>query len=262
MFHRDTWISLSGIKLFVRELYQEENRTYDVPVVIFLHEGLGSIDQWKDFPERLANATGFHAILYDRLGYGKSSPLTEKRRLDYIHKEEKLLQKLIEAIDPGSYFLVGHSEGGSLGLIHASNHPKGLLKVTTLSANTFNEPKIRPSIEAVINVYEKPGSKLKNALTKYHGEKTDAVFYAWSKTWTASFFRSWNILEELTRVEVPVQSFHGKNDQYTSLQQIENIRKFVKAPSEIHILDNCSHHPHFDYEDEVVRKIADFLTKS
>lgn len=262
MFHHDTWISFSGIELFVREIYQDKKIINDLPAFIFLHEGLGSIEQWKDFPEKLVMATGYHAIVYDRLGYGKSSRLKDERSLDYIHKEEKLLRQLIETLNLNSYFLVGHSEGGSLGLIHASTHPKGLLKLVTLSANTINEPQIAPSIEAVMKIYEEPESKFKLALLKYHGEKTDAVFYAWSKTWTAPFFQSWNILDELTKIETPVQAFHGRNDQYTSLQQIENIRKLVKAPKEIHILDNCSHHPHFDHQQEVVRKIADFLKKS
>ncbi len=232
------------------------------PVLIFLHEGLGSVGQWKDFPERLVEATGFSALIYDRLGYGKSDPLTEKRGIDYIHKEELLLQQLIEALKLDSYFVIGHSEGGSLGLIHASRHPRGLRKIVTLSANSFNEPKITPSIEEVIKIYETPESKLKNALSKYHGEKTDEVFYAWSKTWTAPFFQSWNILEELTKIEVPVLSFHGKNDQYTSLRQIENIKRKVAAPKEICILDDCGHHPHFDHQEKVVKKITDFLSRA
>ena len=259
MLHRDKRVSLSGIELFFREILPDKQDALQFPVIVFLHEGLGSVDQWKNFPEKMVEATGFPAVIYDRLGYGKSNPLTEKRGLDYIHKEEKLLQKFIDALKLRSYFLVGHSEGGSLGLIHASKHPKGLLKVVTLSANSFNEPKITPSIKAVMKVYEEPDSKLKNGLSKYHGKKTDDVFYAWSKTWTAPFFQSWNIFEELSKIQVPVQSFHGKQDQYTSLQQIENIKKRVTAPIEINILDDCSHHPHFDHQKEVVKKIADFL---
>lgn len=261
MLYRDDRISLSGIVLFFREILPDQQSVLQVPVIVFLHEGLGSVEQWKDFPEKLVKATGFPAVLYDRQGYGKSGPLTEKRGIDYLHKEEKLLQKFIDALDLRSYFLVGHSEGGSLGLIRASHHPKGLLKVVTLSANSFNEPKITPSIQAVMKIYEEPGNKLKSGLSKYHGEKTDDVFDAWSKTWTAPFFRSWNIFEELAEIKVPVLSFHGKSDQYTSLQQIENIRKLVRAPKEINILDACSHHPHFDCQEEVVKKIADFLKR-
>lgn len=258
MLHRDTRVSLAGIELFFREILPDKQHDLS-PVIVFLHEGLGSVDQWKDFPEKLVKATGFPAVIYDRQGYGKSSPLTEKRSLDYIHKEEQLLQRFLDALKLKSYFLIGHSEGGSLGLIHASKHPKGLLKVVTLAANSFNEPKITPSIKDVMKIYEEPGSKLKSGLSKYHGEKTDDIFYAWSKTWTAPFFQQWNIFEELARIEIPVQAFHGENDQYTSLQQIENIKKMVTAPKEIYILNDCSHHPHFDHQAEVVEKITAFL---
>lgn len=261
MLYQDNRISLSGIKLFYREILPGKKNIPQLPVIVFLHEGLGSVEQWKDFPEKLVRATGFPALLYDRQGYGKSSLLTEKRGLDYIHKEEELLQKFIDALNIEPYFLVGHSEGGSLGFIHASRHPKGLLKVVTLSANSFNEPKITPSIKEVMKVYESVQSKLKSGLSKHHGEKTDEVFYNWSKTWTAPFFQRWNIFEELVNIEVPVQSFHGKKDQYTSLQQIENIRKLVRAPVEIHILEDCGHHPHFDRQEEVIGKIADFLKR-
>ena len=259
MLSKELFVSLSGINLFVKKVYQEEDTNPQLPVMVFLHEGLGSIDQWKGFPEKLVKATGYPALVYDRLGYGKSSPLTEKRELDYIHKEELLLRKLLHQLKIKSYFLIGHSEGGSLVLIHAAQHPAGLIKVVTLAANTKFEAKVKPSILSVMMDYEKPNSKLKQALSKYHGDKTDAVFYAWSKTWTSNFFTSWNIIDELKQIEVPLLAFHGKNDQYTSLVQIENIREYVSGPKRLHIMDNCSHHPHFDHEKKVIEAINDFL---
>jgi len=259
MFYHESFVSLFGFELFVRKIYPDKGAKSTLPVIFFLHEGLGSIDQWKDFPEKLVEATGFPAIVYDRQGYGKSSPLTEKRGLDYIHKEEIILQQLINKLQVESYFIVGHSEGGSLALIHASRHPSGLRKVVSLSANTINEPKITPSIQHVMETYKKPGSRLKQSLLKYHGEKTDAVFYAWSKTWTASFFSSWNILNELKQIKTPLLAFHGADDQYTSLDQIKNIQELIPAPKEIHILAQCSHHPHFDHEEIVVETIGHFL---
>lgn len=259
MLSEEWFVSLSGVKLFVKKIFPKENIDSQFPVMVFLHEGLGSIDQWKGFPEKLVKATGSPALVYDRLGYGKSSPLTEERQLDYIHKEEVLFRKLLHQLNIKSYFLIGHSEGGSLALIHAAQHPKGLLKVVTLAANTRLEAKVKPSILSVVKQYEKENSKLKQALAKYHGEKTDAVFYAWSKTWTSDFFTSWNIIDELKQIEVPLLAFHGKNDQYTSLFQMENIRKYVSGPKSLHVMDNCSHHPHFDHEKEVIEAINNFL---
>ncbi len=158
------------------------------------------------------------------------------------------------------YYLLGHSEGGSLALIHAARHPEGLLKVITLSANTQEESCITPGIESVRAQYEKPDSRLKQALQKYHGNHSDDVFYAWCDTWTADFFQNWNIKAELGRIQVPILAFHGRNDQYTSLQQIENIRKLIPAKKEIHVLDQCSHHPHFDHPEEVLTFILNFIS--
>jgi len=258
MVVEDEFVELSGIRLFTRKLIPEGQWENKKPVVIFLHEGLGSVNQWKDFPEKFIRACNLPVLLYDRMGYGKSSPREEKRGLDYIHREERLLSLLILRLSLKKYYLLGHSEGGSLALIHAANHPVGLLKVITLSANTEHEPRIIPGIESVREQYEKPNSKLKQALQKYHGTRCDAVFYAWCDTWTATSFQIWNIKVELSRIKVPVLAFHGRNDQYTSLQQIENIRQLVPAKKEIHILDQCSHHPHFDHTEEVLAVILNF----
>ena len=257
---REWFEEISGVKLFVRKLVPENiTGREEKPVAVFLHEGLGSVNQWKDFPERFVRACGLPVLLYDRLGYGKSSPRKEKRGLDYLHREEKLLAALIRKLSLKKYILLGHSEGGSLALIHAARQPAGLLKVMTLSANTQEEPCITPGIEKVRHEYEKPGSKLKPALQKYHGERCDAVFYAWCDTWTAPFFQVWDIKRELQKIRVPVLAIHGRNDQYTSLVQIQNIQQLVPADKKTIILDNCGHHPHFDQPGKVMGAVCQFL---
>ena len=262
MVVEDEFVELSGLQLFTRKLIPEgKPADKNSPVVIFLHEGLGSVNQWKDFPEKFIRECNLPVLLYDRQGYGKSSPLTEKRGLDYIHKEAELLEHLIQHFSLKKYYLLGHSEGGSLALIHAAHHPEGLIKVITLSANTQEEPCVTPGIENVRKQYERPASKLKQALRKYHGARCDAVFYAWCNTWTAGFFQNWNIREELKKIQVPVLAFHGRNDQYTSLQQVENIRRFVPERKEIHILNQCSHHPHFDYPEKVLAAVCNFIAQ-
>jgi len=260
MVVEDGFVDLSGVRLFTRTLIPDGNcRDEEKPMVIFLHEGLGSVEQWRDFPEKFIEKCRLPVLLYDRMGYGKSSPRKEKRGLDYIHREERLLNLLIRKLSLKKYYLLGHSEGGSLALIHAAQHPVGLLKVITLSANTEHEPRIIPGIESVRKQYEKPGSKLKQALQRYHGAHCDDVFYAWCDTWTAGFFHPWNIKPELSMIQVPILAFHGRNDEYTSLQQIENIRQFVPVKKEIHILDQCSHHPHFDHQEKVLAVIRNFI---
>ena len=261
-YYNDRMVSIQDKQFFVREMLPKGmTRGSGDPVVVFLHEGLGSVGQWKDFPAVFLEKCQMPVLLYDRLGYGKSSPRTGKRGLDYLQKEEKWLHRLLEALSVKNYFLLGHSEGGSLALIHAASHPEGLLGVITLSANTEEEPCITPGIEAVRRQYEKPDAKLKQALRKYHGDRCDEVFYDWCDTWTAPFFQSWNIKEALKSIAVPVLAFHGRNDQYTSLKQVENIRQYVQGPKEIHVLAPCSHHPHFDHPHKIMEAVCRFLKR-
>ncbi len=256
----DWFEEVHGVRLHVRKLVPENKTgTGEKPVVVFLHEGLGSVDQWKDFPGRFLEMCQMPVLLYDRLGYGKSSPRKEKRGLDYLHREEKRLSLLIRKLSLKKYLLLGHSEGGSLALIHAARQPEGLRGVVTLSANTQEEPCITPGIEKVKKEYEKPGSKLKSALQKYHGAQCDRVFYAWCDTWTAPFFQVWNIKNELKKITVPLLAVHGRNDQYTSLLQIKNIEQYVSSSKKTVLLDACGHHPHFDHPDKVMEAICDFL---
>jgi pimeloyl-ACP methyl ester carboxylesterase len=257
---REWFEEVSGKRLFIRKLLPEGASVgEETPVVVFLHEGLGSVNQWKDFPHKFIKKCSLPVLLYDRIGYGKSSPRSEKRELDYLHREEEVLNRLIHKLSLKSYILLGHSEGGSLALIHAARRPAGLRKVIVLSANTQEESCITTGIEKVRREYEKPDSKLKQALRKYHGKQCDAVFYAWCDTWTAPFFQSWNIISELQRIQVPVLAFHGRNDQYTSLRQVENLKEYLSGEKEIHVLDNGSHHPHFDYPEEVLDAVCRFV---
>ncbi len=122
MVIEDEFVELSGIRLFTRKLIPDGHGNNKKPVVIFLHEGLGSVNQWKDFPEKFIREYSLPVLLYDRQGYGKSSPLTEKRGLDYIHKEAKLPEHLIQHFSLKKYYLLGHSEGGLLALIYAAHH--------------------------------------------------------------------------------------------------------------------------------------------
>ncbi len=256
----DAFVDVQDVRLFTRKIFPErEEKHTEQPVIIFLHEGLGSVGQWKDFPEKVVKTCELPVLLYDRVGYGQSSPRREKRGLDYLHREEKVLRRLIQKLSLKTYILLGHSEGGSLAFIHAAQHPAGLLKIITLSANTQEEPCITPGIEKVRQTYEKPDSKLKAALQKYHGPHCDAVFYAWCDTWTAPFFQTWNIKPELQKTEVPVLAFHGRNDQYTSLIQIQNILQLVPADKQTVILENCGHHPHFDNPEKVMEALCRFL---
>lgn len=258
----EQFISIGEIKLFVKQIFSgKQTNTNDDPVLIFLHEGLGSVGQWKDFPEKVIEATGLNAMLYDRQGYGKSSPLTTKRKIDYLKQEEDLFNTLIKKLQIKKYYLIGHSEGGTIALIHTSKNPNGLLKVITLSANTINEPKISEAINYVIRQYHKPNSYLRQSLMKYHGSNTDLIFDAWSLTWTAPFFQNLNIDNELSKIQVPVLAFHGTADKYTTLIQIEKIKQNVNSEKELVIIPGGTHHLHFDNTETVLKHLISFIQK-
>ncbi len=261
MKSNEQYISFGDITLFVKQIFSDKRTGTNDPIVIFLHEGLGSVGQWKDFPEKVIEATGLNAMLYDRQGYGKSSPLTTKRNIDYLKHEEELFNTLIKNLQVKKYYLIGHSEGGTIALIHASRQPKGLLKVITLSANTINEPKISESINKIIDQYHQQDSHLRQSLKKYHGSNTDLIFDAWSLTWTAPFFQNLNIDNELRKIQVPVLAFHGTADKYTTLIQIEKIKQNVHSEKELVIIPGGTHHLHFDNTETVLKHLVSFIQK-
>lgn len=253
-------VSVSGKEVLIRKIIPEGKDVRD-PWLIFLHEGLGSVTQWKEFPQRLAEECGVNVVLYDRPGYGRSEAVTTQRKLNYLHQEADFLYEFIQTLDIKKFALLGHSEGGSIALIFASRRPEGLQKVITLAANTRFEDKMLPSITEVRNAYEQPGSKLRQALEKHHGDKTDAVFYRWSKTWTAPFFKAWNIREELKQITVHLLAVHGDNDQYSSSVQMDQIAAFVPSAQTV-MIQQCSHHPHVDHPGKVTALVCDFLKTS
>ncbi|MBN2615841.1 MAG: alpha/beta hydrolase [Bacteroidales bacterium] len=253
-------VSVSGKEVFIRTIIPAGNNGNGA-YLIFLHEGLGSITQWKDFPERIAEECNVNVLLYDRPGYGRSASSQNVRQRGYLHLEAEFLTQLIQELSLKQYSLLGHSEGGSIALIQASYHPDGLQRVITLAANTRFEDKMLSTIREAELVYGQAGSKLKQALEKHHGSKTDSMFYAWSRIWTAPFFREWNIKNELKKVTVPLLAIHGENDPYSSSLQTDLIKECTSSAQIVRI-QQCSHHPHFDHPGKVTALICDFLKSS
>ncbi len=257
LIHREFFTKIGNDELFCRWIKHDTKVNF--PVLIFLHEGLGSIPQWKDFPEEVAMLTGLDILLYERTGYGQSSPLTEQRGLDYLHIEAEQLAALINELEIPSYILIGHSEGGTIALIHAGENPAGLEKVVTLSANVFYESKITKGILAVRKKFREDNSKLRKALEQFHNDKTNQIFFAWSDTWTADWFEKFNVEESILRIKIGILAMHGNEDEYTSPEQIRRIEKSTKGPIQSYILKECGHHPHFQQREKVLKYIVEFL---
>lgn len=248
----------NNIKLGVKKINKNQPHK---PLLLFLHEGLGSIEQWKDFPEQLCNLTNLDGIIFDRYGYGTSSPLQEKRPTNYLNLEgEKNLPLLINQLNLNQpVILIGHSDGGSIALVYASTQPKNLIGCITMAAHVFVEQISVDGIKAFTKVYEE-NLKLRNALKKYHGEKTDSIFYGWSDTWQTKEFRHWNITPLLSKINCPVLAIQGENDEYGTAKQVKSICENVNGYCKDIIIENAAHSPHIDQPEEVLEEIKQFIS--
>ena len=230
----------------------------DRPCLIFLHEGLGCTAMWKTFPENLCRKTGYCGLVYDRLGYGRSSSLKKFRTIHYLHEYAlNELPEILSALIPETpYILVGHSDGGSISLIHASEQPSLLRGVITESAHVFVEGMTLEGIRAAGEAYS--AGKLKK-LADFHGDKTDSVFKAWYDIWLSSGFAYWNIEYLLPSIECPVLVIQGIGDQYGSYDQVTSIASGISGKPQTAMIPDCGHVPHIEAADAVLETMHNFL---
>lgn len=227
------------------------------PVLVFLHEALGSIIQWKSFPSELCNSLNVSGIVIERSGHGKSNALVGERDIRYLHHyADETLAVLREILNPDQkIMLVGHSDGGSIALILAARNTKNIQALVTMAAHTFVEDETLAGIHPAIEAFE--AGKL-DGLYKIHGDKTKPLFYAWARTWLTPSFKNWDIREEIKSIQIPVLAIQGAEDQYGTEEQVNSIvlddpnRKGIIIPA-------CGHHPHLERKDLVIRQIEDWF---
>jgi len=231
------------------------------PTLVFLHEGLGSIGQWKDFPTRLCQACTLPGLVYERWGFGRSEPLTEPRRNDYLHHEAlDSLPAVLERCDiTEPPILIGHSDGGTIALLFAAAFPERPRAIITEAAHVFIEEVTLSGIRAAKELYET--TDLRRRLALYHGPNTDAVFRGWCDTWLREDFRHWNIIAELPRITCPALILQGGDDEYGTPAQIETIAAAVSGPVETVLLPDCAHLPHHQARERVLVLMQRFIQK-
>lgn len=226
--------------------------------MVFLHDSLGCIALWRDFPEQLALAAGYHAFLYDRRGYGGSSPFAEGQRgKDYMEQEAEVLMELLELCSIKDPVLFGHSDGGTIALLAAAKYPGKVKAVITEGAHVFVEAITLDGIEQVVEQFEY--SDLPIRLVRYHGDKTQAIFDAWTKTWLADFYRDWNIEHYLPHITCPVYVIQGEADEFGSIRQVQSITRKVSGPAEHFLIPNAGHSPHKQSAYFLIQKIVLFF---
>ncbi len=253
----DLKVTADGRRLALRRL-RPPNGTAEGPTLVFLHEGLGSIAQWRDFPSALCTLTGLPGLLYDRLGFGGSDPLTLPRPADYLEREATgALPAVLAACAVERPILIGNSDGGTIALLYAAAFPDRPAACITEAAHVFVEEITLAGIREAVAAWE--AGELRWRLERYHGEKTETAFRGWADTWLSPAFRGWNIVERLPGITCPLLVMQGADDEYGTAAQVTAIAEGVAGPVETWLLPNCAHIPHHQARDRVLAKISAFV---
>ena len=233
----------------------------DVPTLVFLHEGLGCVSMWRDFPEKLSKKCGCPALVYSRFGYGKSDPCELPRTSKFMHQEGlDVLPRIIEKAGIGDHILIGHSDGGSIALIYAGGvRPASLQGVVSIAAHVFCEQITVDSIRKAKAEWEK--GTLKEKLHRYHMENTETAFTGWNDVWLDPSFMEWNIEEFLSQIKNPVLAVQGEEDPYGTRAQVDSIVTNCSGPARSLLIPGCGHAPHIEKRDLLLEAISDFIMK-
>lgn len=247
-------INIQGNNLYIEYLNNFENR----PTLVFLHDSLGCTTLWRDFPEKLAEATQCNVLVYDRLGYGKSDSMpTYERPVNYMEQEADVLNDLLTALKIDNAILFGHSDGGTIALLTADKYKERIKMLVCEAAHIYVEDITLKGIYEAIEAYKT--TNLPERLQKYHGNNTEVLFKAWTKTWTRSDFRNWNIESMLPNITCPLLFVQGEADEYGTLEQLEKTINAVSGEREKYIIPNIGHTPHKEAPDLVLKKTAEFI---
>lgn len=228
------------------------------PTLVFLHDSLGCIALWRDFPSQLAQALQLNLLVYDRQGYGNSCGFAYNQRgLDYMHQEALILKDLLDFHSVGEVVLFGHSDGGSIALLAAAIFPDRFKAIVTQGAHVYVEEITLAGIREAQHTYQ--STDLPRRLARYHGDKTDAMFQAWADTWTRPDFRDWNIESFLPSITGPVLALQGQEDEFGSPQQVADIVRQVSGRADSFLFPGLKHNPHKEAPEQVMDVVKGFL---
>lgn len=246
---------------FGNKLYVEFYKQYaDRPTLVFLHDSLGSVQLWRDFPQKLADQTQCNILIYDRLGYGKSEPMpTSERPNHYMELEADALNHILNTLSVENAILFGHSDGGTIALLMAAKYPEKIKAVLCEAGHIFVEDITLRGIHKAVEAYQ--NTNLPERLAKYHGDKVETIFKAWTETWTRESYRNWNIEHHLPGIICPLLFIQGESDEYGTLAQVDKTISQVSGKAEKHILPNVGHTPHKEVPELTLAAAASFILK-
>lgn len=215
---------------------------FDIPL-LFLHDSLGCISVWKEFPATFAREAGVNVVIYDREGYGLSSAFGNGvRDINYLEEQADVLPEILDRLQIGRCLLFGHSDGGSIALIAAAKYPERIAGIITEGAHVFVEDVTLAGIREAFAAYRNGG--LRTRLLRHHGDKTEAVVHAWVDTWLSGSFRNWNIRHFLHRIHCPALIIQGYDDEYGSPAQVEAICDGIGPTAQSLLIPGTGHSPH------------------
>ena len=251
------YITVGGRRL---EIARHGPSPAEAPTLVFLHHGLGCVGTWRDFPARLATATGCGAIVYGRLGYGRSDPCSLPRSPRFMHDEGlEVLPELLDVAGVRECVLLGHSDGGSIAIIYAGGTSAAPLRgVITEAAHVFFEPMTVHALREAKESYER--GELRERLGKHHGSNTDCAFRGWNDTWLHPGFVNWDLREYLPHVKVPMLVIQGADDEYGTTAQVETIVRHTAAETQTMMLPDCGHSPHLEQEALMLEAMRSFVS--
>lgn len=246
------FISAAGHRLEYQRIEADPKK----PVLVFLHEGLGSITQWRDFPQKVSAATGCPALVYARYGYGQSDVLEEPRPFEFMHREAQVaLPELLAALEIDSPILVGHSDGASISLIYAgTGHP--LRGMVIEAPHVMIEQLNMNGIRAARHAFET--TDLPQKLGRHHRDP-EKTFFGWHDAWMSPGFQQWNIENVLPGIRCPLMAIQGEDDAYGTMAQLDTIAAQVGGPCELIKLADCGHTPHKEQPEKTFAAVTRFV---
>ena len=247
-------VTVDGVRLEYRWVGPS---TADATTVVFLHEGLGSVTQWKDFPDALCARTGCRGLVYSRQGYGRSDPFDTLSARFMHHEALDVLPRVLEAFEIRNPVLFGHSDGGSIALIYAGSAQMAVTALILEAPHVFVEDVTVARIAEVRDAYVSSG--LRTRLERHHGANVDRLFNAWATAWLSDEFRGWNIEASLPGVACPALVIQGADDEYGTRRQVDAIAGGMSGQVTTLTLDDCGHAPHVEQPDKVMDASVAFL---
>lgn len=232
------------------------------PLLVFLHEGLGSVAMWRDFPQRLCEGANLRGLVYSRPGYGASTPREPDERwaVDYMHRQAwEVLPALFEALQVRDKpWLLGHSDGGSIALLYAARFPSSVGGLVVVAPHILVEEYGLKSIRQARDAYAT--TDLRDKLSRYH-QDVDSAFWGWNHIWLHPEFEAWNIERELSAITCPVLAVQGLDDEYGSIEQIRGIARLAPQTQLLELPD-CRHSPHRDQPTLLMGAVGRFITQN